>query len=250
MSTPADPSDPIGQLGEILATAERHVQEIVDAAEQRADERIREARLRLDTRAAELEAIGAELLAASAAIHHQVQRLRALPPLPLPGPAEADAPARPVTPVAAAPAAPPVERFPAPAVTPEPHRSAVAERPAPAAARGPHVVPELDPDARLADAPDPEPEPTASVQPSDHDLPIIGSSDHGDVPPASVEQLDSARLVALSMAASGRSREDVEEHLRNELGISDYGPLIDYVFGISTPSSVVPSWPPRRRRRG
>jgi hypothetical protein len=63
------------------------------------------------------------------------------------------------------------------------------------------------------------------------------------------EQLDSARLVALSMAAQGRPREDVEAVLRDELGIVEHESLIDYVFGISTPSSVVPSWPPRRRRR-
>jgi len=63
------------------------------------------------------------------------------------------------------------------------------------------------------------------------------------------EKLDSARLAALSMAAEGRSREEVEAVLRDDLKIIDHASLIDYVFGISTPSSIVPSWPPRRRRR-
>lgn len=80
------------------------------------------------------------------------------------------------------------------------------------------------PDDRSADAPDP------------------GRVDSPD-------KIDSARLVALSMAAEGRPRDDVEAYIRDELQIVDHASLIDYVFGISTPSSVVPSWPPRRRRR-
>lgn len=182
MSEPT--TDSITQLGEVLATAERHVQEIVAAAEQRADERLRDAQAQLDARAAELNAIADELLTASAVVHHQLQRLRGLVPLG--------------------------DLSTAPALPPE--------------------------------------EPPAPVPVHDDDLPIIGGSDHVPAPP-STDQLDSARLVALSMAASGRSRGEVEAHLRHELGITDHGPLIDYVFGISTPASVVPSWPPRRRRR-
>lgn len=201
MSSPVEPTDSITQLGEVLATAERHVQEIVAAAEDRANERLRDAQAQLDARAAELNAIADELLTASAAVHHQIQRLRSLGPLD----------------------------------------ELAAERPS---------LPEEPP---LARAPIPVTAPVAVTAPvpvttHDDDLPIIGGSDH--VPtPASTDELDSARLVALSMAASGRSRSEVETHLRRELGITDHGPLIDYVFGISTPASVVPSWPPRRRRR-
>lgn len=180
-------ADPITQLSEVLATAERHVQEIVAAAEQRADERLRRAQAQLDARAAELNAIADELLTASAAVHHQLQRLRGLVPLTTD---DGDG---------------------------EPAASAVA----------------------------------APVAADDRDLPIIGGSDHAPPPPpsATADPLDSARLVALSMAASGRSRGEVEAHLVHELGITDHGPLMDYVFGTSTPASVVPSWPPRRRRR-
>jgi hypothetical protein len=82
------------------------------------------------------------------------------------------------------------------------------------------------------------------------DMPIIAESDGAPYPEDPPEKIDSARLVALSMAANGRSRDEVEAHVRDELGIVDHAALIDYVFGISAPSSIVPSWPPRRRRRG
>jgi hypothetical protein len=65
----------------------------------------------------------------------------------------------------------------------------------------------------------------------------------------SEEVLDRARLTALDMAARGRSREEVEAHVRDGLGVEDPVTIIDYVFGASTPSSVVPGWPPRRRMR-
>jgi hypothetical protein len=106
------------------------------------------------------------------------------------------------------------------------------------------AAPTLVPDADGDEAP-------ASANTDAHaDLPIVAGSDtatgYGADPP---EKVDSARLVALSMAANGRSREEVEAHVRDELGITDHAALIDYVFGISAPSSIVPSWPPRRRRR-
>ena len=191
MSSHAEPTDSITQLGEVLATAERHVQEIVVAAEHRANERLRDAQAQLDARAAELNAIADELLTASAVVHHQLQRLRSLVPL----------------------------------------EELSIDRP---------ESPEEPPLVATV--------PAARVPAHDDDLPIIGGSDHvPTAPPA--DPLDSARLVALSMAASGRSRGEVEAHLRHEMGITDHGPLIDYVFGTSTPASVVPSWPPRRRRR-
>jgi len=226
MSTHVEQTDPITQLGEVLATAERHVQEIVSAAENRADERLRDAQAQLDARAAELNSIADELLTASALVHHQLQRLRSL--VPLEGPS-ADRPA----PAAAPPA------------------TASASAVSAAALRSAEATPPVSVDAD-ADVTSPATGIATAVAPSpthhhDHDLPIIGGSGHAPVPPA--DRLDSARLVALSMAASGRSRGEVEAHLRDELGITDHGPLIDYVFGISTPASVVPSWPPRRRRR-
>lgn len=110
-------------------------------------------------------------------------------------------------------------------------------------------------DAWGADAPSPAadgPAPSSPDSPPAElaDMPIIAESDGAPYPQDPPEKIDSARLVALSMAANGRSREEVEAHVRDELGIVDHAALIDYVFGISAPSSIVPSWPPRRRRRG
>lgn len=90
-------------------------------------------------------------------------------------------------------------------------------------------------------------------RPSPSDTPEADREDaaeeRSDPSADSPDKVDSARLVALSMAAEGRSREAVEAVVRDQLGIRDHEALLDYVFGISTPSSIVPSWPPRRRRR-
>lgn len=43
--------------------------------------------------------------------------------------------------------------------------------------------------------------------------------------------LATARLVALSMAASGSSRSEVARHLRSERGIHDTARVTDHVFG-------------------
>ncbi|MBF6620875.1 MAG: hypothetical protein ITG02_11680 [Patulibacter sp.] len=275
MSNPTDPTDSIQNLGNVLASAEHYVQEIVAAAENRAAARLRESQLLLDARtaeldartsaldaqtdqlgartaemnaraaemnarAAELNAIAEELRAAASMSHRQVDRLRMLSPLDALAPVDR-------APVAPAPHA--GTEWPAPrpdATPPAPQHLAAAPEPAP-------PVP--------APAPAPEqPAPAAThAPPQDCDLPVVGGSGFPETSapsadPSAVladpsEQLDSARLVALSMAAGGRSRSEVEAHLRDEMGISDYAPLIDYVFGISTPASVVPSWPPRRKRR-
>lgn len=231
MSSPVEPTDPITELGEVLATAERHVQEIVAAAEHRATERLRDAQAQLDARAAELNAIADELLTASAVVHHQLQRLRSLVPL------EDLASDQPTAAAAGPPSGLSEPSAPVAAL-----RSAESARP-----QAPVVDQRSDVGAPSGSAATAVTAAAGPVPAHDHDLPIIGGGGHAPAAPA--DQLDSARLVALSMAASGRSRGEVEAHLRNELGISDYGPLIDYVFGISTPASVVPSWPPRRRRR-
>lgn len=222
MSSPVEPADPAVALDEVLATTGEHVQRIVAAAEQRAEQRIRDAQRRLDAQAAALDAIADELRGVAETIQAQVEQLRSLARAD-DGPAEVADPAP----------APVVAATPAPRDDPPPE-----DDPAPG------------PDPRPAAGPLPTTVPVRTGVPAhDHDLPLIDSSDtHGPAARRS-ELLEGARLVALSMAASGRSRGEVEAHLRDVLGITDYGPLIDYVFGISTPASVVPSWPPRRRRR-
>ncbi|MEA2266519.1 MAG: hypothetical protein QOE27_2102, partial [Solirubrobacteraceae bacterium] len=49
--------------------------------------------------------------------------------------------------------------------------------------------------------------------------------------PAETDLQRTARLIALPMAVAGRSREEVERHLRQSLGLSDPAPVLDRVFG-------------------
>ena len=49
-----------------------------------------------------------------------------------------------------------------------------------------------------------------------------------DLDPA---QLDAARMVAIEMAASGRTREQVDAHLRDAFHIGTTQPVLDDVFG-------------------
>ena len=51
--------------------------------------------------------------------------------------------------------------------------------------------------------------------------------------------LDSARLVAIEMAVSGRSREEVGRHVRAAYDLADVESLLDDVFG--PPSETVPN---------
>jgi len=49
--------------------------------------------------------------------------------------------------------------------------------------------------------------------------------------------LDDARLVALQMAVAGRSREEVEAHLRAAFDVPDPEPILDHVFAEGFPPS-------------
>jgi alkylhydroperoxidase/carboxymuconolactone decarboxylase family protein YurZ len=51
--------------------------------------------------------------------------------------------------------------------------------------------------------------------------------------------LDSVRLVAIEMAVSGRSREEVGRHVRAAYDLADVESLLDDVFG--PPSDTVPN---------
>jgi hypothetical protein len=50
-------------------------------------------------------------------------------------------------------------------------------------------------------------------------------------PGASDGSLDAARLAAIEMAVAGRSRSEVEEHLRATYAVDDLDALLDDVFG-------------------
>ena len=51
-----------------------------------------------------------------------------------------------------------------------------------------------------------------------------------------------ARLVAIEMAVGGSSRAEVEEHLRDELGVHEPHPLLDDVFGVASHAGSRLAW--------
>jgi vacuolar-type H+-ATPase subunit H len=53
---------------------------------------------------------------------------------------------------------------------------------------------------------------------------------------------DGAHIVAIQMAAAGRTRADTESHIRDSLGIADPGPVLDEVFGPGTPGEATVPW--------
>ena len=68
---------------------------------------------------------------------------------------------------------------------------------------------------------------------------LRGELSHGNgrssLPGGGVD-LDEARLVALEMAVGGRSRDEVERHLRGAYGGLDTAAVLDDVFGASAPA--------------
>ena len=59
-----------------------------------------------------------------------------------------------------------------------------------------------------------------------------GSAPRPAASPTPAADLDEARLVALEMAVSGRSREEVERHLLGAYGGSDTDAVLADVFGV------------------
>jgi hypothetical protein len=51
-----------------------------------------------------------------------------------------------------------------------------------------------------------------------------------------------ARLVAIEMAVSGSSRAEVEQHLRDQLGVAEPEPLLDDVFGAASTAGSRLAW--------
>jgi hypothetical protein len=110
---------------------------------------------------------------------------------------------------------------------------------------------ELGPGPRSAE---PEPEPAAADEPAAHEeLPLAEEvaplRPPGDplrrppraapVPASTLEErdarLEDARLVALQMAVAGRSREEVDAHLRQAFEVQDPGPILDHIFAEGFP---------------
>ena len=68
--------------------------------------------------------------------------------------------------------------------------------------------------------------PEAPVQNGTHEIPMPSA----------------ARLVAIEMAVGGSSRAEVDQHLRERLGVADPEPLLDDVFGVASTAGSRLAW--------
>lgn len=82
--------------------------------------------------------------------------------------------------------------------------------------------------------------PRAAASSAEHDAPpapapAANGAGAGEVPSA-------ARLVAIEMAVGGSSRAEVEQHLRDQLGVPEPEPLLDDVFGVASHAGSRLAW--------
>lgn len=107
----------------------------------------------------------------------------------------------------------------------------------------PPAAPAPEPPSRPA-PPAPAPEPSWSriegaeavaPQPSAADADRADGQSSDGVPSA-------ARLVAIEMAVGGSSRAEVEQHLRERLGVAEPEPLLDDVFGVASHAGSRLAW--------
>lgn len=186
-----------------------------------------------------LRELSAAITAAAAQIDEQrrtIERLLALaaaretaPPAPAPAQRavvqprvtapHAAPPAQASRPPAPAPAAPAPAPAPAPQASAPPPPAPPAAQSRPGALRGP-----VRARRRAHPAHAVERVTTEALRPAE-------PASQATVARDSEAALETARLVALSMAASGSSRGDVARHLRSERGIHDTARITDYVFG-------------------
>ena len=54
--------------------------------------------------------------------------------------------------------------------------------------------------------------------------------------------VDDARLVAIQMAASGRTRGQVREHLHNQMGLGETRSILDEIFGAGSQEDARVPW--------
>jgi hypothetical protein len=96
-------------------------------------------------------------------------------------------------------------------------------------------------------APAPEPsEPTAPPPASPEPTWSRIEEAEAVAPEAAEPQMDggpsAARLVAIEMAVGGSSRAEVEQHLRDRLGVAEPEPLLDDVFGVASHAGSRLAW--------
>jgi hypothetical protein len=194
-----------------LAEADQRAEEITDEATRRAEEIVAEAEARAKEIEADADARAAKTVALSEdQARERIERARkaldelglALGPATDPGPAEPEAPS-----------ALPVPEDQEQGSDPEGRSEA--------------------PQSAGSDPLDPEPEPEPSRdKPSTEDLiaQLKGAEAASGSAGAGGGDETAARLVAMNMALDGASREDVEQRMADEFGLSERDALLDEVF--------------------
>ncbi|HXE44887.1 MAG TPA: hypothetical protein VN635_06790 [Conexibacter sp.] len=81
--------------------------------------------------------------------------------------------------------------------------------------------------------------PRAATGPARH----AAEPEHAGAPNGQTDGVPSAaRLVAIEMAVGGSSRAEVEQHLRDRLGVAEPEPLLDDVFGVASDAGSRLAW--------
>jgi hypothetical protein len=91
--------------------------------------------------------------------------------------------------------------------------------------------------------PAPPPEPGPSREPAPREVPPPSEPPRERDPRA-----DGAHIVAIQLAAAGRTRGQAASHIRESLGIADPAPVLDEVFGPGTGEDATVPWARPRRR--
>jgi len=238
-------------IAEHRRSAEEEVRRYLAAARLQVDAETAARAARIETLSAAARRLAAELTDAVAALsrelhaddHTIADRLPRTPwPPAAPAPEQAE-PAAPEPPESAAPIPEPPERPAPPPPVAQPSWSRIEgdEALAPSASAANADRAGGGEDARPpADRPvGAHPEPTGparhAAEPDDAEATTANGAPTGEVPSA-------ARLVAIEMAVGGSSRAEVEQHLRERLGVADPEPLLDDVFGVASHAGSRLAW--------
>jgi hypothetical protein len=153
------------------------------------------------------------------------------------------------------PSQPPMQSSPRPTPEPPPAPSPPAhseastyyQRP-PTPDPGPIPPPQAPaaPDTPVPGQPAPDPRRIASAEsapPPRPAAPPSATEREGEQPGSDAGSgLDNARLIAIQMAAAGRTRREVGEHLQDQVGVSASGTILDEIFGAGSAEDARVPW--------
>jgi hypothetical protein len=206
-------------IAEHRRTAEEEVRRYLSAARLQVDAETAGRTARIETLSAAARCLADELTDAVAALTRELQAGDPAAATRMP---RTPWPAQPPEPAAEQPAPPPAP--------PEPSWSRIEGDDAGGAG-------ETIPAAPLAGSSSPATGPARSSVGPEPEQPAPAQNGATELPVPSA-----ARLVAIEMAVGGSSRAEVEQHLRDGLGVADPEPLLDDVFGAASTAGSRLAW--------